>query len=77
MAVTAKRKRGQHGLTLVLGTFVGVLHGTLNSLKIGSGSLFGAHHWDSVRQGVLFRSSACVRSKDSKPFLERQKAEIV
>lgn len=31
----------------------------------------------SVRQGVLFRSSACVRGKDSKPFLERQKAEIV
>lgn len=48
VAVTAKRKRGQHGLTLVLGTFVGVLHGTLNSLKIGSGSLFGAHHWDSL-----------------------------
>lgn len=48
VAVTAKRKRGQHGLTLVLGTFVGVLHDTLNSLKIGSGSLFGAHHWDSL-----------------------------
>lgn len=46
VAVTAKRKRGQHGLTLVLGTFVGVLHGTLNSLKIGS--LFGAHHWGSL-----------------------------
>lgn len=46
VAVTAKRKRGQQGLTLVLGTFVGVLHGTLNSLK--TGSLFGVHHWGSL-----------------------------
>lgn len=37
VAVIAKRKRRQYGLKLVLGPFEGVLHGTLNSLKISSG----------------------------------------